>query len=94
MKGPPPNRQLIVSHLQSFGARLDIEIIRAPQPVAANRTGSANAYLSGPPTTYIHFINNQVRNSTARRTIRLEDANTDAAHNPTARELPRVSRQN
>lgn len=58
--GPPPNRQLIVSHLQPFGARLDIEIISAPHPVAANRTGATNAYLAGDPTTYVHFIINQV----------------------------------
>ena len=57
--GPPPNQQLIVSHLQPFGARLDIEIINAPQPVAANRTEAGNAYTSGPPTSYVHFIINQ-----------------------------------
>lgn len=57
--GPPANQQLIVSHLEPFGARLDIEIIKAPSPVAANRTTSANAYLSGSPTTYVHFIVNQ-----------------------------------
>ena len=58
--GPPPNQQLIVSHLQPFGARLDIEIINAPQPVAANRTQVAStSYTSGPPTSYIHFIINQ-----------------------------------
>lgn len=57
--GPPQNQQLIVSHLQPFGARLDIEVITAPQPVAANRTAAANAYTDGPPTKYIHFIINQ-----------------------------------
>lgn len=57
--GPPPNQQLIVSHLQPFGARIDIELIKAPQPVAANRTDAGNAYTSGPPTSYIHFIINQ-----------------------------------
>ena len=45
--------------MEPFGARLDIEIISAPQPVAANRTTSANAYLSGPATKYVHFILNQ-----------------------------------
>jgi hypothetical protein len=55
-----PNRSLIVSHLQSFAARLDIEIIKAPQPVAANRTEvGTTAYTSGPPTSYVHFIINQ-----------------------------------
>ena len=58
--GPPPNQQLIVSHLQPFGARVDIEIINAPQPVAANRTEVANtSYTAGPPTSYVHFIINQ-----------------------------------
>jgi hypothetical protein len=58
--GPPPNQQLIVSHIQPFGGRLDIEIINAPQPVAANRTESGlTAYTSGPATSYIHFIINQ-----------------------------------
>lgn len=57
--GPPPNQQLIVSHLQPFGTRLDIEIIDAPQPVAANRSSGSNAYLSGPRTSYIHFLINQ-----------------------------------
>ncbi|KAI4254939.1 MAG: hypothetical protein LQ352_002801 [Teloschistes flavicans] len=61
--GPPaPNRSLIVSHLQPFGARVDIEIISAPHPVAANRTASStNCYSTGPATSYIHFIINQVR---------------------------------
>ena len=54
--GPPPSHSLIVSHLEPFGTRLDIEIIKSPQPVPANR--SAN-YTSGPPTTYVHFILNQ-----------------------------------
>ena len=57
--GPPANQQLIVSHLQCFGSRIDIEIIKAPQPVAANRTSPANAYTSGPPTSYVHFLVNQ-----------------------------------
>lgn len=57
--GPPANQQLIVSHLQPFGARIDIEIINAPQPVAANRTTAANAYTSGSPTKYVHFLVNQ-----------------------------------
>lgn len=57
--GPPANQQLIVSHLQPFGARIDIEIIKAPQPVAANRTTAVNAYTSGSPTSYVHFLVNQ-----------------------------------
>ena len=57
--GPPAKQQLIVSHLQPFGARIDIEIIKAPHPVAANRTTAANAYTSGPATDYVHFLVNQ-----------------------------------
>ena len=50
-------RSLIVSHLQPFGARVDIEIIKAPRPVCASRSGAH--YEHGDPTTYIHFIINQ-----------------------------------
>jgi hypothetical protein len=50
---------LIVSHMEPFGARLDIEVISAPQPVSATRTGSAKPYTSGAATKYIHFILNQ-----------------------------------
>jgi hypothetical protein len=52
-------RDLIVSHMEPFAARLDIEVISAPSPVSATRTGSANAYTSGAPTKYVHFILNQ-----------------------------------
>lgn len=50
---------LIVSHMEPFAARLDIELIEAPAPVAADRSNSSGVYLEGPPTTYIHFILNQ-----------------------------------
>jgi Histidine phosphatase superfamily (branch 2) len=56
------SRDLIVSHLEPFGARLDIEIINAPQPVSPSRTGTgagSSPYISGPATQYIHFILNQ-----------------------------------
>jgi hypothetical protein len=49
---------LIVSHLEPFAARLDIELIEAPQPVNADRS-SDDVYLDGGPNTYIHFILNQ-----------------------------------
>ena len=58
--GPiPSDQQLIVSHLQPFGARLDIEIISAPKPVSASRKNNWNEYSEGGPTKYIHFIINQ-----------------------------------
>ncbi|PHH64555.1 hypothetical protein CDD81_4334 [Ophiocordyceps australis] len=44
-----------VSHLTPFGARLDIEIIKTPQPLSPNRQG----YLPGNETTYVHFVLNQ-----------------------------------
>jgi len=53
------NRSMIVSHMEPFGARLDIEMIHSPHPVAANRTSSNNVYLAGNETTYLHFILNQ-----------------------------------
>lgn len=49
---------LIVSHLEPFAARLDIEIINTPYPVKANRTESM-AYEEGGPQRYIHFVMNQ-----------------------------------
>ncbi|KAF2668320.1 phosphoglycerate mutase-like protein [Microthyrium microscopicum] len=54
------NRSLIVSHMEPFGARLDIEIIQAPKPVSASRNGTAATdYASGNATTYVHFLLNQ-----------------------------------
>ena len=58
--GPPANQQMIVSHMEPFGARLDIEIIDAPHPVSAFRSNQTNAYVpNGAPTKYIHFLLNQ-----------------------------------
>ena len=51
----PGPHNFTVSHITPFGARLDIEIIRAPKPVAANRSG----YLPGRETKYVHFVLNQ-----------------------------------
>ncbi|KAL9097077.1 MAG: hypothetical protein Q9163_006392 [Psora crenata] len=59
-QGPiPSNRSLIVSHLQPFGARVDIEIISAPHPVSATRRDNPDEYSDGGPTQYIHFLINQ-----------------------------------
>jgi hypothetical protein len=52
----PASHNLTVSRLEPFGARLNIEVIKTPQPVPANRSTN---YVAGPPTTYIHFILNQ-----------------------------------
>ncbi|KAM0203771.1 hypothetical protein ACHAPQ_001199 [Fusarium lateritium] len=51
----PGDHQFVVSKLTPFGARLDIEIIKAPNPVSPERDG----YLDGEETKYIHFVLNQ-----------------------------------
>ncbi len=52
----PGPHNFTVAHVVPFGARLDIEIIRTPKPLAADRSG----YLgTGGETKYIHFILNQ-----------------------------------
>ncbi|KAH8602612.1 histidine phosphatase superfamily [Bisporella sp. PMI_857] len=50
----PGAHNLTVSHLEPFGCRLDIEIIKTPKPLLPNRT-----YGEGNITTYVHFILNQ-----------------------------------
>ena len=52
------NRDLIVSHMEPFAARLDIEIIKAPHPVNGKRS-EGDKYTNGGETKYIHFILNQ-----------------------------------
>lgn len=52
------DRAFLVSHLQPFAGRLDIEVIKAPAPVNAKRS-DPNIYLEGKPTSYVHFILNQ-----------------------------------
>ena len=54
----PESHQLIVSHLEPFGARLDIEVIKTPYPLDGDRS-NGDTYTSGDPTTYVHFILNQ-----------------------------------
>ncbi|KAF1981533.1 phosphoglycerate mutase-like protein [Aulographum hederae CBS 113979] len=58
-----PHRSLIVSHMEPFAARLDIEIIEAPRPVVVNRGAlgpDSSPYAdAGEPTTYVHFKLNQ-----------------------------------
>lgn len=58
------NRSLIVSHMEPFGARLDMEIIETPKPLSGNRKNSGGGYATtyeddGGVTRYIHFILNQ-----------------------------------
>lgn len=50
----PGSHNLTVSHLEPFGARLDMEVIKTPKPLGGNRV-----YLDGGETTYVHFILNQ-----------------------------------
>ncbi|KHJ34994.1 putative histidine acid phosphatase [Erysiphe necator] len=51
----PGPHNLTVSHLEPFGARLDIEVIKSPYPLTAQRKYDK----SGKETTYLHFILNQ-----------------------------------
>ena len=52
------DREFILSHLQPFAGRLDIEVIKAPAPVNPRRL-EEEIYLEGAPTSYVHFILNQ-----------------------------------
>lgn len=52
--GAKTPHDLRVSHMEPFGARLDMELIKTPKPLNADR-----AYTDGEETTYIHFILNQ-----------------------------------
>ncbi|WXC54634.1 hypothetical protein SNK03_000625 [Fusarium graminearum] len=51
----PGDHEFVVSKITPFGARLDIEIIKAPQPISPNRED----YQEGKETKYIHFVLNQ-----------------------------------
>lgn len=58
------DREFIISYLEPFAGRLDIEVINTPAPVHPHRSkispGNVNEiYLDGPPTSYVHFILNQ-----------------------------------
>ncbi|ROW11147.1 hypothetical protein VMCG_01178 [Cytospora schulzeri] len=57
-KGYPGQHNFTVSHITPFGARLDMEVIRAPKPVKADRSGYVEAEGAG-ETKYIHFVMNQ-----------------------------------
>jgi hypothetical protein len=52
------DREFIMSYLEPFAGRLDIEIIKAPAPVNPDRS-DGQVYLDGKPTSYVHFILNQ-----------------------------------
>ncbi|SPN96746.1 related to phytase [Cephalotrichum gorgonifer] len=51
----PGPHNATVSHMTPFAARLDIEVIRAPLPLSADR----ESYLEGEETRYVHFVLNQ-----------------------------------
>jgi hypothetical protein len=53
----PGEHSLTVSHIVPFGARLDIEVIRTPRPLAADRRSGYAA--EGGETKYVHFVLNQ-----------------------------------
>lgn len=51
----PGDHEFTVAHVTPFGARLDMEVIKTPKPLSANREG----YEDGEETKYIHFVLNQ-----------------------------------
>ncbi|KAF2214126.1 hypothetical protein CERZMDRAFT_58067 [Cercospora zeae-maydis SCOH1-5] len=53
------NRSLIVSHMEPFAARLDMEIIETPKPLQGDRKHGDVYEDEGGVTRYIHFILNQ-----------------------------------
>ncbi|KAM7223157.1 acid phosphatase [Rhypophila decipiens] len=54
----PGKYNFTVSHLTPFGARLDIEIIKTPRPLKADRSGYEEEG-GGKETKYVHFVMNQ-----------------------------------
>ncbi|CAK7264994.1 hypothetical protein SEPCBS57363_001355 [Sporothrix epigloea] len=54
----PGPHNFTLTHVVPFGARLDIEIIRAPKPVRADRAGYGDGE-DAKETKYIHFLLNQ-----------------------------------
>ncbi|KAH7390881.1 3-phytase A precursor [Phaeosphaeria sp. MPI-PUGE-AT-0046c] len=52
------DREFIMSYLEPFAGRLDIEIIKTPAPVNPDRSDK-KVYLDGEPTSYVHFVLNQ-----------------------------------
>ncbi|PSN71649.1 phosphoglycerate mutase-like protein [Corynespora cassiicola Philippines] len=53
------DREFVLSYLEPFAGRLDIEIVDAPAPVNPDRSDTHNVYLEGEPTRYVHFVLNQ-----------------------------------
>jgi hypothetical protein len=54
--GTPANEQLIVSHMEPFGARLVLEKIQCSAPVSVNRTMT---FTPNGTTTYMPMLLNQ-----------------------------------
>jgi len=52
----PGDHAFTVAHLTPFGARLDLEVIRTPKPLRADRAGYAE---EGAETKYVHLVLNQ-----------------------------------
>ncbi|KAL1896220.1 hypothetical protein Cpir12675_002928 [Ceratocystis pirilliformis] len=57
----PGHRNFSVAQLTPFGARLDIELIETPHPMAADRSGyiGKDSKGGGNVTRYVHFVLNQ-----------------------------------
>lgn len=55
-----PDREFMMSHIEPFAGRLDIEVIQAPAPIHHSRSvASEELYEDGPPTSYVRFVLNQ-----------------------------------
>ncbi|KAL5614367.1 hypothetical protein BROUX41_004473 [Berkeleyomyces rouxiae] len=57
----PGAHNFTIAQLTPFGARLDIEVIEVPHPIAADRSGYLDEHAAGggSVTRYVHFILNQ-----------------------------------
>ncbi|EAT81332.2 hypothetical protein SNOG_11624 [Parastagonospora nodorum SN15] len=62
------DREFVMSYLEPFAGRLDIELIKTPTPVNPDRSAK-KIYLDGEPTTYVHFILNQRLREQGRRGV-------------------------
>lgn len=64
----PANHSLIVSHMEPFGARLDIEVINTPSPLNGSRS-MGDHYEQGPPQTYVHFVSRPDKQASTRNLL-------------------------
>ncbi|KAF2714013.1 phosphoglycerate mutase-like protein [Pleomassaria siparia CBS 279.74] len=54
------DREFVLSYLEPFAGRLDIEVIQAPAPLSPKRErAGTGVYEKGEATSYVHFLLNQ-----------------------------------